>query len=67
MTGDRGLDGRVVAITGAGRGLGLLTVEALLERNARVVANYRSMAPELFSLTAPYPDQLELQIMKGQG
>lgn len=60
MAGDSGLGGRVVAITGAGRGLGLLTVEALLERNARVVANYRSMAPELFSLTATYPDQLEL-------
>ena len=55
MAGERGLGGRVVALTGAGRGLGLLTVEALLERNARVVANYRSMAPELFRLTEKYP------------
>jgi len=54
------LAGRVVALTGAGRGLGLLTASALVERDARVVANYLSEAPELFRLNEKYPDQVQL-------
>jgi 3-oxoacyl-[acyl-carrier protein] reductase len=52
--------GRTVAITGAGRGLGLLTVRTLLEQDSNVVANYRSDSSELDLLAKQYPDKLLL-------
>jgi 3-oxoacyl-[acyl-carrier protein] reductase len=60
MGGFGGLDGRVVAVTGAGRGLGLATVRVLLERHARVIAHHRSPSPELFRLLDTYADLLHL-------
>jgi 3-oxoacyl-[acyl-carrier protein] reductase len=51
-------DGRVVAITGAGRGLGLLTVELLLDRGVTVIANHRSPSADLDLLAGKYGDQL---------
>lgn len=60
MGGFGGLDGRVVAVTGAGRGLGLLTVRVLLEHHAQVIANHRSPSPELFRLLDTHADHLHL-------
>lgn len=54
------LEGRVVVLTGAGRGLGLLTATALLEQGARVVANHRSPSEELARLADKYSDRLLL-------
>jgi 3-oxoacyl-[acyl-carrier protein] reductase len=49
---------RVVALTGAGSGLGLMTTRRLLEQGARVIANYRSSADDLLALGELYPDAL---------
>lgn len=49
---------RIVAVTGTGRGLGLLTVETLLEQGNTVVANYRSQSADLEQLQNKYGDQL---------
>jgi 3-oxoacyl-[acyl-carrier protein] reductase len=54
------LEGRVVVLTGAGRGLGLLTTRTLLEQGARVVANHRSPSEELARLADKYGDRLRL-------
>ncbi|ASW53298.1 SDR family NAD(P)-dependent oxidoreductase [Plantactinospora sp. KBS50] len=54
------LAGRVVALTGAGRGLGLLTVETLLRAGALVIANHRSYSPELAALRDRHPETLFL-------
>ncbi len=54
------MEGRVVVLTGGGRGLGLLTVETLLSQGARVVANHRSRSESLQRLTEKYPDRLRL-------
>lgn len=54
------LTGRVVAITGAGRGLGLLTTETLLRQGARVIANHRSPSPNLEEFRRKFPGQLQL-------
>lgn len=54
------LQGTVVAVTGAGRGLGLDITAALLDRGARVVANHRGTAEGLLELDMKYPDQLTL-------
>ncbi|GAA3837874.1 hypothetical protein GCM10022243_00450 [Saccharothrix violaceirubra] len=51
---------RVVALTGAGRGLGLLTTRVLLDQGVTVVANHRSASPELSALSDKYPDTLHL-------
>jgi 3-oxoacyl-[acyl-carrier protein] reductase len=51
---------RVVAVTGTGRGLGLLTVELLLDQGATVIANHRSPSPDLDLLVDKYGDQLVL-------
>jgi 3-oxoacyl-[acyl-carrier protein] reductase len=56
--GARRLDGRVVALTGAGSGLGLLIAQALLEQGAQVIANYRSSADRLEGLREQHPDAL---------
>lgn len=52
------LEGRVVAVTGAGRGLGLAIAEMLVERGARVVAHYRSASPDLESLCKARPERV---------
>jgi 3-oxoacyl-[acyl-carrier protein] reductase len=54
------LDQRVVAVTGAGRGLGLAITRALLERGASVVANYRSSSSPLEELAVSHPHRLTL-------
>jgi 3-oxoacyl-[acyl-carrier protein] reductase len=51
-------DQRIVAVTGTGRGLGLLTVQALLEQGNTVIANHRSPSQELEELGNKYGDQL---------
>lgn len=54
------LTGRVVALTGAGRGLGLLTAQTLLDQGAAVVANHRSPSDELAGLADKHPGRLRL-------
>jgi 3-oxoacyl-[acyl-carrier protein] reductase len=54
------LQGRVVALTGAGRGLGLLTARELLRQGACLLANYRSRSEELEQLREKYPEHLRL-------
>jgi 3-oxoacyl-[acyl-carrier protein] reductase len=52
------LEGRVVAVTGAGSGLGLLATRALLDQGAQVIANYRSSADALGRLGEEHPGAL---------
>jgi 3-oxoacyl-[acyl-carrier protein] reductase len=59
MTADA-LRGTVVAVTGAGRGLGLDIAAAMLERGAHVIANYRSAAEGLQELDLKFPGRLTL-------
>lgn len=54
------LTGRVVLLTGAGRGLGLLTAQTLLNQGATVVANHRSPSEELERLVDKHRDRLRL-------
>jgi 3-oxoacyl-[acyl-carrier protein] reductase len=54
------LDGRVVILTGAAGGLGVLTARALLRDGARVIANHRKPSVELDELRAVYPSTLRL-------
>ncbi|MFI7504708.1 SDR family oxidoreductase [Streptomyces sp. NPDC049687] len=54
------LRGRVVLLTGAGRGLGLLTAQTLLDQGAAVVANHRSPSDELERLADKHRDRLRL-------
>ncbi|SOD60425.1 3-oxoacyl-[acyl-carrier protein] reductase [Streptomyces zhaozhouensis] len=54
------LDGRVVALTGSARGLGLQITEALLAQGAQVIANYRSMSRELQELGRVNGERLRL-------
>ncbi|GAA3824677.1 3-oxoacyl-[acyl-carrier-protein] reductase [Streptomyces coacervatus] len=54
------LAGRVVILTGAGRGLGLETTGALLAQGARVIANHRSPSADLEALADKHPDRLYL-------
>lgn len=53
-------DERIVAVTGAGRGLGLVTVHTLLEQGAQVVANHLSPSEDLLRLGKEFPDRLHL-------
>ncbi|WP_100448861.1 SDR family NAD(P)-dependent oxidoreductase [Glycomyces xiaoerkulensis] len=53
------LEGRVAAVTGSGRGLGLAVAEALVERGARVVAHHRSPSKELEALEGRHPGRVE--------
>lgn len=54
------LAGRVVIVTGAGRGLGATVVETLLSRGALVVANHRSPAHTLGELAEKWGESLLL-------
>jgi 3-oxoacyl-[acyl-carrier protein] reductase len=58
MSRDGRLSDRVIALTGAGSGLGLLATQHLLEQGAHVIANYRSSAEELLSLQELHPGAL---------
>ncbi|UQU63864.1 SDR family oxidoreductase [Couchioplanes caeruleus] len=61
MTGTEALEGRIVALTGAGRGLGLQIARTLLERGARVVANFRSPSADLEQLREKFPELVLVQ------
>jgi 3-oxoacyl-[acyl-carrier protein] reductase len=52
------LEGRIVAVSGAGSGLGLLTTQALLDQGAQVIANYRSSGERLAALREDHPEAL---------
>jgi 3-oxoacyl-[acyl-carrier protein] reductase len=54
------LAGRVIALTGAGGGLGLLTAEVLLDAGALVIANHRSPSAALSELAQRFCTQLTL-------
>jgi 3-oxoacyl-[acyl-carrier protein] reductase len=56
--GEPRLAGRVVALTGAGSGLGLQTTEVLLDQGAQVIANYRSSPDRLLELAERHPGML---------
>lgn len=49
---------RVVAVTGANRGLGLLTARAVLERGSEVIAHHRSASAELDALGEKFGGRL---------
>jgi 3-oxoacyl-[acyl-carrier protein] reductase len=55
-----GTASRVVVVTGAGRGLGLLTVRSLLDQGDRVIAHYRSRSQDLEDLAEKHPEELHL-------
>lgn len=52
--------GRVVAVTGAGAGLGLTTAATLLDHGATVIANHRSPSPALTELRERHQGRLVL-------
>jgi 3-oxoacyl-[acyl-carrier protein] reductase len=62
------LDGRVALVTGAGRGIGLASTRRLLEANARVVANARTLDDEVKgafgALSDEFPDD-RLVVLEG--
>ena len=60
MAGENGLAGRVIALTGAGGGLGVLIAATLLQRGALVAANHRSPSTGLLKLQEKHPDALHL-------
>ncbi|MFD5124098.1 SDR family NAD(P)-dependent oxidoreductase [Streptomyces sp. NPDC058385] len=60
MTTNNAPGQRTVAVTGAGRGLGLVITSSLLAEGARVIANHRSPSTELDALLKEFPDQLHL-------
>lgn len=53
---------RIIALTGASRGLGLATVQVLLDQGSTVVANHRSAtpSPDLLRFRDKYPEALHL-------
>jgi 3-oxoacyl-[acyl-carrier protein] reductase len=63
MTEDGRLGGRVVALTGASGGLGLLTTRILLQQGAQVLAACRSDTADLLALKDEQP--AALHIVKG--
>nr|WP_217548649.1 SDR family NAD(P)-dependent oxidoreductase [Streptomyces sp. GbtcB6] len=54
------LEGRVVVLTGAGRGLGLPTTQILLKQGAHVVADHRCPSEGLAALADRFGDRLRL-------
>src|SRR5690349_21676850 len=60
MTTSRAPQPPTVAVTGAGRGLGLVITSSLLAQGARVIANHRSPSSELDALHKEFPDHLSL-------
>jgi NAD(P)-dependent dehydrogenase (short-subunit alcohol dehydrogenase family) len=54
------LEGKVAVITGAGKGIGLATVRALVREGALVVAGSRSATPELTALSEESGVHVEL-------
>ncbi len=54
------LDGRVIALTGAGRGLGLVIAQTLVERGARLIANYQHSVDGLAQLRDRHPADVVL-------
>ena len=52
---DLGLEGKVVVVTGAGKGIGLAVARAFAEEGAKVVAGSRNPGEALAALAARYP------------
>ncbi len=67
---DLGLAGKVAVVTGAGKGIGLATVEALVAEGAHVVAGSRSANADLGRLAAAHDvlvHQVDLSTADGPG
>lgn len=61
---DLNLQGKIIYVTGATRGIGLATTKLLLEQGCKVIVNARSVASaegKLHQLVAAYPDDLLLK------
>jgi 3-oxoacyl-[acyl-carrier protein] reductase len=56
----QGIQGRVVAVTGCGRGIGLAIVAELLDRGAQVIANYNRSVDRLKELADIHPGRVHL-------